>query len=273
MPARCSIDGRAPRRGVAAVAALALALAGCSAPDDGPGTPAVDGASASPTAAAGSTGTAPGETAAQERSPLFGPPAAGAVTYEVYGDSLTVADSPDLAGGRLGPGSWLSHMDPERFAVTAAGGRWGATVPDVLDSHLAGGPVEADALLVFLGTNDLFRAAADLQAAHAAFVDEVQDLADRRGGGEADVVVVAVGPYGTAPGQADTQRTHRWNELTRAAAADRGWRFADPWPSLRHGPSNTFADPADTTDGLHLSPSGAPKLAAGMEQALTGGGA
>lgn len=273
MPVLRTVDGRAPRRGVAAVAALALVLSGCALPDDGPGTSAADGASASasPSGAAGAPGSAPGDAAGQERSPLFDAPADTATAYEVYGDSLTVADSQDFAGGLIGPESWLSHMEPDRFAVTAAGGRWGATVPDVLAGYLADGPVEADALLVFLGTNDLFRAAGDTAAAHAAFVGEVEDLADRRGGGEAAVVVVAVGPSGTDAARGAPGPVRDWNDRTRAAAEERGWRFVDPWGPVRDEESNTFADPADTTDGLHLSVSGAEKLAEGMEQALADG--
>ena len=260
--------GRAPHRGVAAVAALALVLAGCSLPDDGPGTSVDNGPSADATSA---PGTGPGGPAGQDRSPLFDTPADSAAVYEVYGDSLTVADSPDFAGGRLGPESWLAHMDPERFAVTAAGGRWGATVPDVLAGHLADGPMEADALLVFLGTNDLFRAAGDTASAHAAFVGEVEDLAGRRGRGGAAVVVVAVGPSGTDAARGVPGPVRDWNERTRAAAAERGWTFVDPWGPVRDEASNTFADPQDTTDGLHLSVSGAQKLAEGMELALADG--
>ena len=270
MPAPRTAEGRAPLPGVAAVAALALVLSGCSAPDDGPGASASAGATASgPSSdAAGAPGAGSGAVLSQDRSPLFDAPADGATAYEVYGDSLTVADSQDFAGGRLGPESWLFHMDPQRFAVTAAGGRWGATVPDVLAGHLATGPTRAEHLLVFLGTNDLFRAGGDPAAAHEAFVGEVQDLADRRGGGEAAVVVVAVGPSGTDAARGVPGPVRDWNERTRAAAVERGWTYADPWGALRHEASNTFADPADTTDGLHLSVPGAQKLAEGMEQAL-----
>jgi len=263
-------DGRAPRRGVAAVAALALVLSGCSLPDDGSVASAPDDATATAAPPAVGEGKRTGEAGdnGQERSPLFEAPAEGATSYEVYGDSLTVADSQDFSGGRLGPQSWLSHMDPERFAVTAAGGRWGATVPDVLAAHLADGPVEADGILVFLGTNDLFRAVGDPADAHAEFVGEVEDLVARRGGGEAAVVVVAVGPSGTDATRGVPGPVRDWNERTRAAAEEHGWTYVDPWGSVRHEESNTFADPADTTDGLHLSDSGAQKLAAGMEQAL-----
>lgn len=263
-------DGRAPHRGVAAVAALALLLSGCALPDDGPGASATDGASAAspPPAVDRPQDAGTGEGARQDVSPLFGEPAATATTYEVYGDSLTVADAQDFAGGRLGPESWVSHMDPERFAVTAAGGRWGATVPDVTAGHLAEGPVEADALLLFLGTNDLFRAAGDSAAAHDAFVGQVEDLVARRGGGEAAVVVVAVGPSGTDAARGVPGPVRDWNGRTRAAAEERGWTYLDPWGPVRDEESNTFADPADTTDGLHLSASGAERLAEGMVQAL-----
>lgn len=263
-------DGRAPRRGVAAVAVLALALSGCTLADDGPLASSAEVASASAAPPAEGEGQRHGDTG-QERSPLFAAPAEGATSYEVYGDSLTVADSQDLSGGRLGPESWLSHMDPERFAVTAAGGRWGATVPDVLAAHLADGPVESDGILVFLGTNDLFRAVGDPAEAHDAFVGQVKDLVGRRGGGEAAVVVVAVGPSGTDPARGVPGPVRDWNERTRAAAEERGWTYVDPWGPVRHEESNTFADPADTTDGLHLSVAGAEKLAEGMGRALAEG--
>ncbi|MGM7667044.1 SGNH/GDSL hydrolase family protein [Microbacterium sp. A93] len=192
------------------------------------------------------------------RSPEGGGPSAGrqTMTLEVYGDSLTVADSPSVAEGRTGPESWLHHLGPHGLSLAGGSGRWGATAGDILDQHLQP-PVSAEVLVLFLGTNDL---AAGGVAAHGEdYLAALDQIVRRQGYPAQDVVVVAVGPRDAgSPGPVQA-----WNRRTAEAARERGWHLIDPWGPLRTE-GNRYRHSALTTDGLHLSVHGASLLAEGM---------
>jgi lysophospholipase L1-like esterase len=184
------------------------------------------------------------------------------VTLEVYGDSLTVADSASFQAGVTGPQSWAHHLEAHGARMAGGSGRWGATADDILAQHLQ--PVaRADLLVLFLGTNDLAASGpADgdgLLGPHADFIGTLERIVERRGYPPERVVLVAIGPrdWGTA------EPVAQWNRLTEQAAADRGWHLVDPWPRLRVA-GNRYADRSLTTDGLHLDTAGAERLAAGM---------
>jgi lysophospholipase L1-like esterase len=188
------------------------------------------------------------------------------VSLEVYGDSLTVADSPSFQDRETGPQSWVHHLGAHGMRMAGGSGRWGATAEDIESGHLQQGG-RADLLVLFLGTNDLAASGPaegdGLLGPHQRFVDTLERIVERRGYPPERVVVVAVGPReggAAAPVQ-------QWNRLTAQAAADRGWHLVDPWPTLRAA-GNRFADPSLTTDGLHLDTPGAQRLAAGMAAGL-----
>ncbi len=185
---------------------------------------------------------------------------------EVYGDSLTVADSPSFRAGRTGPQSWAHHLPSHGVRMVGGSGRWGATAQDILAAHLQP-RVRADLLVLFLGTNDLATAgptdAAGLPGDHEDFIKTLERIVERQGYPPQRVVIVTVGPRdggAAAP-------VEQWNRLTERAAADRGWHLLDPWPGLRTA-DNRYADPSLTTDGLHLDTAGAERLAAGMAAGL-----
>jgi lysophospholipase L1-like esterase len=188
------------------------------------------------------------------------------VSLEVYGDSLTVADSPSFRDGETGPQSWVHHLGTHRMRMAGGSGRWGATADEIESRHLLREP-RADLLVLFLGTNDLAApgpvAGEGLTGPHGHFVATLERIVERRGYPPGRVVVVAVGPRdgGTAA------PVEQWNRLAAQAAADRGWHLVDPWPTLRAA-GNRFADPSLTTDGLHLDTVGAERLAAGMAAGL-----
>lgn len=241
------------RRRLAALAASALlVLAGCAGQPTGGDEPSSSGAAPS---------SGPAAEAPKQAEPT--------VTVEVYGDSLTVADSPDLRAGRTGRQSWVHHVDDHGVAVVGAAGRWGATADEVLQLHLRTGEdaVQAQWLLAFLGTNDAGRAGSPdsggFTEAHEAYVEQIGSIAERTGYPEERVVVVGVGPINAEV----AERTQAWNELTAQAAQERGWQLVDPWERLR-GPDGRYADPDHTTDGLHLSESGAQLLAEGIAEDL-----
>lgn len=217
------------RTGLAVVLVLAAALmVGCrGVPDAGP----------SPSPAGGSS-------RAEQR------------TLEVYGDSLTVADSASVAEGRTGPESWLHHLGPHGLILAGGSGRWGATAEDILAQHLQP-PADAEMLVLFLGTNDL--ATAGVEGHGEDYVEALALIIQRQGYPPEDVAVVAVGPRDVGNPEEVTQ----WNRLTAGAARERGWHLIDPWGPLR-ADGNRYRDSALTTDGLHLSGEGAEQLAAGM---------
>jgi lysophospholipase L1-like esterase len=201
----------------------------------------------------------PGHAASPERS---GP----VVSLEVYGDSLTVADSPSFQDGETGPQSWVHHLGAHGMRMTGGSGRWGATADDIESQHLQQG-APADLLVLFLGTNDLAASGPvegdGLLGPHQRFVRTLERIVARQGYPPERVVVVAVGPRdggAAAP-------VEQWNRLTAQAVADRNWHLVDPWPTLRTA-DNRFADSTLTTDGLHLDTPGARQLAAGMAAGL-----
>lgn len=205
----------------------------------------------------GSSGSSPGSTTTVH------------ATVEIYGDSLTVADSPDLRAGQAGTESWVLYLPDDGITVTGAAGRWGATADEVHREHLLaeGEADDADLLVLFLGTNDAGRAgsagSATFTGAHADYVDSLGQIAAQATYDPAQVVIVEVGPADAG----DPERTEAWNALTEEAAAELGWHLVDPWEQLR-GPGGRYADPSYTTDGLHLSEAGAVVLAEGMAAEL-----
>lgn len=194
-------------------------------------------------------------------SPSDGPDAVRrTITLEVYGDSLTMADSPSIAEGRTGSESWLHHLGPHGLSLAGGSGRWGATAEDVLDQHLQP-PAHAETLVLFLGTNDL--ATAGVEGHGEDYVEALELIVQRQGYPPEDVAVVSVGPRDFGSPEVVSQ----WNRLTAGAARDRGWHLIDPWGPLR-SEGNRYRDGALTTDGLHLSAEGAVQLAAGMAAEL-----
>jgi lysophospholipase L1-like esterase len=188
------------------------------------------------------------------------------VGLEVYGDSLTVADSAAFQDGMTGPQSWVHHLPSHGVRMAGGSGRWGATAHDILAQYLQPG-ARADLLVLFLGTNDLAAgpagAAEGLAVRHGDFVAALERIVERQGYPPERVVIVAVGPRNggaAAP-------VEQWNRLTERAVAERGWHLLDPWPGLRTA-GNRYADPSLTTDGLHLDTAGAERLAGGMAAGL-----
>jgi lysophospholipase L1-like esterase len=188
---------------------------------------------------------------------------------EVYGDSLTVADSASFQAGVTGAQSWVHHLPAHGMRMEGGSGRWGATADDILARHLQPG-ARADLLVLFLGTNDLAarptgvdQDPSGLAGRHGDFAATLDRIVERRGYPPERVVIVAVGPRDGAV----AAPVEQWNGLTERAVADRGWHLLDPWPRLRAA-GNRYADPSLTTDGLHLDTAGAERLAAGMAAGL-----
>lgn len=218
-------DRRRPqRRPIAALAlasACAVALAGCATtPDEAP--------RATPDAAAD-----------------------GAVRMAVVGDSITDADSPDLASGDLGAQSWVAYAVGDDIAFAGGWAEWGARTAQMADGIAH--PFDAQVLVILAGTNDAY--GDDLASDVGEPLVRIVDRAD------VDVVVLSsIPPLETAPGRADAV-----NAFLEPFAEQQGWTWVDAAAGLRDGEG--FA--AGTSyDGVHLTASGARILGAAIADAV-----
>ena len=180
------------------------------------------------------------------------PASPGAIRLAVVGDSITDADSPDLASGRPGPESWVSYAAGGDIAFVGGWAAWGATTEQMA---AAAAPFAADVLVILAGTNDVgggvaFEETAANLAAVAATV------------GAPRVLLCAVPPIDAAPHLA-TDLNARLEDLADA----RGWEWVDPAAALRDG--DRFAR-GMSSDGLHPSAAGARVIGTAIRAALLG---
>jgi lysophospholipase L1-like esterase len=205
-------------------------------------------------AIAAATGLIAGCSAAPP-SAATAPPEASAVadhgTFAAVGDSITDADSPDFAAGDLGPASWATYVVDDGFEFAGGWAEWGATTELMAESVA---PLEADALVVLAGTNDLAFGIPFEQS--ATNLDRVVDTV-----GIEEVLVVSIPPLEALPGSAET-----YNERLEELAGDRGWRFVDASAGLRTA-DGRYAD-GMSSDGLHPSADGARVLGEAIAAAL-----
>ena len=219
---------------------LAAVLTGCGA-DESPSDPA---AGSTTTATAPTATTAPTAPAAPTADPL---------TVVAVGDSITVADSPDFAAGSFGWGSWVPSA--EGPGVDLIGG-WAVSGATTAAMRAGVRPLEADALVVMAGTNDVRRDVPWAESA-AALEGIVATVGVDR------VLVCSIVPLAEDPGAA-TEYNSRLAEL----AATEGWEFVDSGASVRD-PSGTWL-PGMTDDGVHPNVAGAARIGAAVHDALAG---
>ncbi|MGR0319706.1 SGNH/GDSL hydrolase family protein [Agromyces sp. ZXT2-3] len=175
-------------------------------------------------------------------------------TFAAVGDSITDADSVDFAAGDLGAASWATYVVADGVAFAGGWAEWGATT-ELMAASVA--PVEAEALVVLAGTNDLaFGLPFEVSTAN---LDRIVDTV-----GIDDVLVSSIPPFPANPGGADD-----YNARLEQLAEDRGWRFVDASAGLRT-PDGRFAD-GMSSDGLHPSVEGARVLGEAIAEALREG--
>lgn len=179
------------------------------------------------------------------------------ISFAVYGDSISQADSLAFSNLDVGRGSWAYYVDTSRVVMTGGWVRGGGTVTELLTTA----PEDhAQVYVVFLGTNDLKRP----NVAFEKYAADLQSLYERVGPARPkSFLVVGTGPKTKGP----SPRAAMMNERTAALAAAKGWSYVDPWTDLV-GPGNTWAQPQYTTDGLHPSAEGAKLLAPVMTAAI-----
>ncbi|MFF2493494.1 SGNH/GDSL hydrolase family protein [Agromyces sp. NPDC058064] len=234
------VDRTPHRRGARAFAVVISVAAG------------VGLAACSPSGGSGPQGaTGPAETSPSTDATA---PSAATTSFAVVGDSITDANSPDLAGGELGSESWVTSAVEAGLDFAGGWAEWGATTAFMADSVSA---YDADVLVVLAGTNDLaFGVPFDASAAN---LDRIVERV-----GIADVVVSSIPPADAFPAAAV-----EYNERLGALADDRGWRFVDASADLRTV-DGRFAD-GMSYDGLHPSEQGARALGEAIAAELLAG--
>lgn len=220
-PGRRHARRRHPIAALAVASACTIAFAGCAAtPDEAP--------RATPDAAADDV-----------------------VRMAVVGDSITAADSPDLASGDLGAQSWVAHAIGDDIAFAGGWAEWGARTAQMADAITQ--PFDAQVLVILAGTNDAH--GGDLASDVGEQLVRIVDRAD------VDTVVLSsIPPLETAPGRADAV-----NAFLEPFAEQQGWTWVDAAAGLRDGEG--FA--AGTSyDGVHLTESGARILGTAIADAV-----
>lgn len=166
-------------------------------------------------------------------------PRDGAVRLAVVGDSITDADSPDLAGGEVGPASWVSYAVGTEIELVGGWARWGATTAQMVDGVRE--PFEADVLAILAGTNDAgWSTCADIGGNLVQIVENA---------GVAAVVLSSVPPIDMAP-----QNATDLNACLEALAEQQQWTWVDSAAGLRE--NGAFRE-GMSTDGVHPSEAGA----------------
>lgn len=178
----------------------------------------------------------------------FTPPADTRVRFAAFGDSITQADSPDYSHRKIGQGSWVHWVGDD----TAFAGGWalGGSQTSLIASHAK--PVDADVLVLIVGTNDLGKVSFDVSAAN---IDRIVKKV-----GISRVIVGSVPPYTPNP-----QLAIDYNDDLRELAESRGWGFADTNAPLGDGTNYT---PELTIDGVHPTVEGAKRIAEVIHSAI-----
>ncbi|RBP65504.1 GDSL-like lipase/acylhydrolase family protein [Brevibacterium sanguinis] len=179
-------------------------------------------------------------------------PADGAVRMAAVGDSITAADSIDLAGGRPGPRSWVSHAVGPEVEFVGGWAEWGATTEQM--AHGVQGPLDADVLVILAGTNDAG------WVGHERIGANLDRIAEEAGVGT--VVLSSVPPIDSASRSAVELNAH----LERFAG-EQGWVWVDAAAALRDDEGERFA-PGMSDDGVHPTQQGARVLGEAIGEAV-----
>ncbi|WP_162197270.1 SGNH/GDSL hydrolase family protein [Demequina pelophila] len=188
---------------------------------------------------------------------------AASIRLAVVGDSLSAGFSRDFSAGDIDGSSWVPYAlggggggDGDGDGVSFAGGTAvpGATAPQQL---ARAEPVDADVLVLALGTNDLAWRLPFEETA-GALVDIAATVGAPR------VMLLAIPPI--EPEISPT--TPVYNRQLRRLAADRGWEFVDAPAPVRDG--DAWA-PGATTDGVHYTLESARLVGATVGDAIRAG--
>lgn len=177
----------------------------------------------------------------------------------VYGDSITQGDSPAFSRQDLGNRSWASYLSENGVYFVGGYARGGLTTGMLLDQNNCQPGAQAPVLVAAFGTNSLLLGESfetnlqNLERLKAECGPAVQAKA---------FLVVAVGPMDRVP----AAEVADWNSRLKAAAAQRGWSYADPFTGMRT-PENTWPQGL-SIDGLHPTEAAAKTYAANIAPSI-----
>ncbi|QYF72659.1 SGNH/GDSL hydrolase family protein [Cryobacterium sp. PAMC25264] len=146
--------------------------------------------------------------------------------------------SPDFGAGDIDPGSWVMQVLGKDYSFAGGWAVPGSHTAAML-AHVV--PVDADVLLIFAGTNDVFFGD-DIATTEANLVG-IADTVDAR-----RVVISAITPLDPKPGLAE-----RYNETIQVFAETQGWDWIDPTEDIRNGETYVVGL---TDDGLRPNTEG-----------------
>lgn len=178
-------------------------------------------------------------------------PTSKPVTFAAVGDSITAANSRDFAPGKIGSGSWVSHVGPG--AAFAGGWALGGARSTAMAENVK--DIEADVLVILAGTNDVYNDVPFEQSA-----ENLVRVAEKVGAPK--VLVSAIPPI-----DYDPESSVRFNRQLKEFARSRGWVFVDPMAGVRDG--DRFAS-GMTTDGVHPTEAAAQVIGEALGKAITG---
>jgi hypothetical protein len=141
------------------------------------------------------------------------------ITFAVAGDSLTAWDNVTFPepSGEFDPTTWTHWAISPTLQLVGGYARGFATARDVAANII---PVDADVLVVMVGTNDTGVTAL---TGVLADIDAMVDTAGAR------TVLLAAIP----PDDGYAVEAAEFNVALERHAADRGWGFLDPWVDYR----------------------------------------
>lgn len=160
----------------------------------------------------------------------------------VYGDSISVGDSPAFSSRQLGKRSWVNYLAENGVFFVGGYAQGGYTAGMILAQKQCQSGVSAPVAVAALGTNsvntgeDFSTGLRDLERLKSECLPEVK---------AGSFIVTAVGPAAEIP----QAKIDSWNTQLKAAAAERGWKYVDPYTGMRTA-QNTW-EPGMSFDGLH----------------------
>jgi lysophospholipase L1-like esterase len=177
----------------------------------------------------------------------------GELTAVAVGDSVTAADSPNFSAASFGPASWASTADGNGVKLT---GGWAVSGATTMDMRNGVGRLEADAVVIMAGTNDVRQNVPWDQSA-AALDGIVRVVGVRR------VLICSIVPLA-----ADPDAAQAFNARLQEMATQKGWEYADTAAVVRSADGQWL--PGMSGDGIHPNPVGAAKIGTAVHAALVG---
>lgn len=181
----------------------------------------------------------------------------------VYGDSISVGDSPAFSSQQLGKRAWPYYLSENGVYFIGGYAMGGATTGNILEQNRCQSGLRAPVTVAAFGTNSL--QTGESFEANLLNLERLKSECNAELRPEA-FIVTAVGPGNTIPQEKVTD----WNARLKAAAEQRGWTFADPFSGMRT-PENTWL-PGLSFDGLHPTEAAAKTYAANIAPVIISAG-